>query len=128
VILRRIGAVVLGLVIPFAIVQIAELGVHVISPPPPDMRGMDAIKAYVSKLPLSALLLVLAAWLVGTLLGTWTAAKVGRSAVPAYVVGGILLCIGIANAFIIPQPVWFSIATWLIYAGAPFVTSSGRGA
>src|SRR5436190_11145532 len=122
-ILRRIGAVVLGLVIPFAIVQIAELGVHVISPPPPNMHGMQAIKAYVAGLPLSALLLVLATWLIGTLLATWTAAKMGRSAVPAYIVGGILLCIGIANAIIIPQPLWFSIATWVIYAGAPFVAS-----
>ena len=122
-ILRRVGAVVLGLVIPFAIVQIAELGVHVISPPPPDMHSMTAIKAYVAALPLSALLLVLAAWLAGTLLGVWAAAKIGRSAVPAYVVSGILLCIGIANAFIMPQPLWYSIATWVIYAGAPLIAA-----
>jgi hypothetical protein len=122
-ILRRIGAVLLGLVIAIAIVQIAELGVHGMYPPPPgtNMHDMNAIKAYVASMPVAPLLLVLAGWLVGTLLGTWVAARTGRSAVPAYVVGALLLCGGIANSFLIPQPVWFSIASLVIYIGGTLI-------
>ena len=60
-ILRRIGAVVLGLVIAVAIVQIAELGVHVMYPPPPgaNMHDMKVIKAYVAAMPTAPMLLVL---------------------------------------------------------------------
>jgi hypothetical protein len=121
-ILRRIGAVLLGLVIAVAIVQIAELGVHAMHPPPPgtDMHDMKQVKAYVASLPVTPMLLVLGGWLVGTLLGTWIAAKVGRIAVPAYIVGAVLLCGGIVNAFIIPQPVWFSIASFVVYIAATF--------
>jgi hypothetical protein len=122
-ILRRLAAVLLGIVIAVAIVQFAEVGVHAMNPPPPgtEMRDLAQVKAYVAALPLSALLLVLGGWLVGTLLGTWTAARVGRSAIPAFVVGAILLCAGIANAFIIPQPMWFSIASFAIYIAGTFI-------
>ncbi|HEY8133742.1 MAG TPA: hypothetical protein VII12_17820 [Thermoanaerobaculia bacterium] len=61
--------------------------------------------------------IVVAVLLVGTLAGTYLAARVGRSAVPAYVVGGLLLIGGIANAFMVPQPVWFSITSIIIYLG-----------
>lgn len=121
--LRRIFAVLLGIVIAVAIVQFSELGVHAMNPPPAgtDMRDMNQVKAYVAALPLIALLLVLGGWLAGTLLGTWSAARVGRSAIPAYVVGAILLCAGIANAFIIPQPMWFSIASFVVYIGGTLI-------
>ena len=116
-ILRRIGAVLVGLIVAVVIVQIAEFGVHAMYPPPPgyNMRDMNAMKAFVAKLPTPAFILVLAGWLIATLIGTWLAAKIGRTAVTGYVVGALLLCGGIANAFIIPQPAWFSIASFVIY-------------
>ena len=116
-ILRRIGSVLLGLVIAVAIVQIAELGVHVISPPPPgmSMRNIETIKAYVAALPVSALLLVLAGWLIGVFLGTWTAAKVGRTPLMAYIVGALLFILGAYNAAVFPQPLPFSVALGIIY-------------
>ena len=122
-ILRRIGAVLLGNVIAVAIVQIVELGVHVISPPPPgmSMRNMETIKAYVAALPTSALLLVLAGWLIGTFLGAWTAAKVGRTPVTAYVVGAILFILGVYNAIVFPQPIWYSIVLSVIYIAATLI-------
>ena len=120
-ILRRIGAVLLGLVIAVAIVQMAELGVHQVYPPPAHMKDMNAVKAYVASMPMPPMLLVLAGWLIGTLLGTWTTAKVGRSAIPAYILGAVLLCGGIANAFIVPQPIWFSIASFVIFIVATLI-------
>jgi hypothetical protein len=122
-ILRRIFAVLLGIVIAVVIVQIAELGVHAISPPPPgmSMRNMETVKAYVAALPFSALLLVLAGSLLGTLLGTLIAARFGRTAVTAYIVGGLFLCLGICNAFVFPQPIWYSVALSVINIGATLI-------
>ena len=36
----------------------------------------------------------------------------------AYIVGALLLCGGIVNAFMIPQPLWFSMASFAIYVVA----------
>jgi hypothetical protein len=54
--------------------------------------------------------------LVGVLLASWLAP--GRSRVPAYIVGGLFLFDGIANAFLLPPPAWF-IATDLLLAYLP---------
>ena len=84
------------------------------------MRNLETVKAYVAALPLSALLLVLAGWLLGTLLGTSIAARFGRTAVTAYIVGGVFFCLGIYNAVVFPQPVWYSIVLSVIFIAATF--------
>ena len=124
-ILRRLSAVLLGLVVVVAMVQLAEVGAHQIYPPPPglSMKDMNAIKAYVASMPMPPMLLVLAGRLVGTFLGTWAAVKVGRSPIPAYVVVALLFCGGIASAIIIPQPIWFSIALFVSYIAAAIIAA-----
>ena len=83
-ILRRIGAVLLGIIVAVVIVQVTELGVHMMYPPPPgyNMRDMNAMKAFVAKLPAPAFILVLAGWLIATLIGTWLAAQ--ANVMPSY--------------------------------------------
>lgn len=114
---RRIGGVVAGLVIAFAIVMATELIPHQLYPPPAgfDQSDFTQVKAYVSTLPTTALVIVLAGWLVATVAGTSVAAGIGKSRVPAYVVGALLLCAGVYNALAIPQPVWFSAVSLVIY-------------
>ena len=116
---RRIAAVIVGLIVAAAFVEGAEAIVHRMHPFPPgiDEHNMAAIKKFVATLPMSALLLVLAGWLLATIVGTFTTAKIARSRVPAYVLGALLLCAGIANSVMIPQPLWFSIASFVIYIG-----------
>jgi hypothetical protein len=120
---RGIGAVIAGMIVAFLIVFGAEAISHQISPPPPgmSMKDMAQVRAFVATLPLSVLLIVLAGHLIATFVGTWTAAKIARSAIAAYVVGAILLCGGIANAVMLPQPVWYSIASFVFYIGATWV-------
>lgn len=65
-------------------------------------------------------MLVLAGWFVGTLLGTFIAAKIGQSRLPAYIVGAFLLAAGIANSIMIPQPIWFSALSFIIFIAVPF--------
>jgi putative effector of murein hydrolase LrgA (UPF0299 family) len=122
-ILRRIGAVIVGVIVAFLIVAGVEGIAHKIYPPPPgtNMQDMTQVKAFVATLPLSVLLIVLAGWLLATFVATWLAARIAGTPIPGYVVGAVLLCAGIANAFIIPQPVWFSIASFVIYIGATWV-------
>ncbi|MDQ6801104.1 MAG: hypothetical protein M3041_09735 [Acidobacteriota bacterium] len=120
---RRIGGVIAGIIVAVLVVEIAELAVHYLYPPPPgyNMRDMNDVKKFVATLPLLAMMLVLIGWAIGTVLGTFVASKIGRSRIPAYVVGGLLLVGGIANAVMIPQPVWFSIVSFIIYIGGTII-------
>jgi hypothetical protein len=122
-ILRRVGAVIVGLAVAFLLVAGAEGIAHKIYPPPPgtNMQDMEQVKAFVATLPLSVMLIVLTGWLIATFVSTWLAARIAGTPIPGYIVGALLLCAGIANAFIIPQPVWFSIASIVIYIGATWV-------
>jgi hypothetical protein len=122
-ILRSIGAVIAGLVVAFLLVFASEGISHQIFPPPPGMNMSDMVqvKSFVATLPLSALLIVLAGWLIATFVATWVATKIARGPIAGFIVGALLLSAGIANAFIIPQPVWFSIASFAIYIGATVV-------
>jgi hypothetical protein len=117
--LRKIGGALAGLVIVFLFVQVAELGVHRLHPPAAgtNMNDFQEVKKYVAALPVTALVLVLAGWLFGTVLGTLTAARIGRSAVPAYFIAVLLLIGGIVSSIVIPQPVWFSVVLFAIYVG-----------
>jgi hypothetical protein len=121
--MRAVLGVIVGIIVAFVCVQAAEMITHQLYPFPPgaDMHDMATIKKFVATLPMTALVLVLGGWLVGTLLGTFTAAKIGRSRVPAYVVGVLLLCGGVANSFVIPQPVWFTAVSVVIFVAVPFV-------
>ena len=120
--MRAVLGVIAGFVAAVACVQAAEMITHHFYPFPPgaDMHDMATIKRFVATLPLPAFLLVLGGWLIGTLLGTFLAAKIGRSRVPAYVVGALLLCGGIFNSIVIPQPLWFTAASIVIFLGVPF--------
>jgi len=121
--MRRVLGVIVGLVVAFVCVQGAELISHQLYPFPPgaDMHDMATIKRFVATLPPPAFVLVLAGWLVGTLLGTFVAAKIGRSRVPAYVLGAILLAAGIMNSIVIPQPLWFSAVSVVIFVVGTFI-------
>jgi hypothetical protein len=124
-IVRRIVAVIVGLAAAFAIVSAAEMLVHRMYPPPPgtNMEDMAAVKQYIATLPLTAMLLVLTGWMVGTFFGAAFAAKLAQHPIAAYVVGALLLCAGVANSIMIPQPVWFSIASFIIYIGSSLAAS-----
>jgi len=120
--MKAVLGVIAGIIVAFVCVQGAEMITHHYYPFPPgaDMKDIATIKRFVATLPSTAFVLVLAGWFVGTLLGTYLAAKIGRSRVPAYVVGALLLCGGIFNTIMIPQPVWFSAIGFVIFIVVPF--------
>jgi hypothetical protein len=113
--------VIAGFVAAVACMLIAEQINHrLYAIPNIDYKDQVAVKKLVSSLPSGAFVLVLAGWFVGTLVGTFLAAKIGRSRVPAYVVAVLLLLGGVMNAMMLPQPLWFNALAFLIFVGVPF--------
>ncbi|HXH93987.1 MAG TPA: hypothetical protein VNN25_20575 [Thermoanaerobaculia bacterium] len=121
--LRYVGGIIAGMIAAFALVASAEAIVHVLYPPPPgtNMDDFEQVKRFIAALPVPAYLLVLTGWLIGTFVAAWLAAKIARDPFAGYIVGTLLLAAGIFNAIKIPQPMWFSIVSFVIYIGATWV-------
>lgn len=123
---RKIIAVVLGVVVAFVlIIAIESLG-HSVYPLPDNMDISDpeAMQAYVMSAPIGAILLVLAAWLVATLVGGLLACFIARETplVYAAIVGGLVLLGTIINLMSIPHPLWFSATSVVAIIATIFVT------
>lgn len=80
-----------------------------------NLQDRAVMTEYIAGLPMAAFLLVLAGYLVGTLAGSWSATKIGRSMVPGYITGAFLLGAGVSNMISIPHPTWFWIASIVIF-------------
>jgi len=110
---KNIAAGVAGALVAVGLIWIIEIAGHTVYPPPPDLdfTDTDAIRVYMSGLPLGAFLFVGGAWFIGTLGGTMAACHVGTAAprVFAMVVGSLMLLATAINLATIPHPLWFSI-------------------
>lgn len=120
-VLRGVLGFIAGLFVAWCFVFGAEALTHRLYPFPPhsDMRDLTTIKNFVDTLPIAAFIIVLAGWFIATLLGTFVAAWIGQSRIPAIIVAVLLLFAGIVNAKVIPQPVWFTATSIAIYLLVP---------
>ncbi|MGH7601917.1 MAG: hypothetical protein ACREOI_36605 [bacterium] len=119
-ILAVVAGVILAGIVTFAVQKIG----HQVYPPPEnlDMKNIEAMKAYVAALPMGALLFVLLSYVVGSFAGGWLAATIARTSqihLPL-TVGGIQLLFGIMNLVTIPHPMWFAIASIIIFLPAAY--------
>jgi len=110
---KNIAAGVIGVLVAVGLVWLIEMIGHAVYPPPPDIdfSDVDAVRGYMSALPLGAFAFVGSGWFLGTLGGTMAASRIG-SAAPrlfAMVVGGFVLAATAFNLTVIPHPLWFSI-------------------
>lgn len=125
--IRKISAVVLGVLIAVILIIAIEALGHAVYPPPDgmDVTDREAIRAYVMGAPIAALLFVMAAWLVATFAGGLLACFIARETplVYAAIVGGLVLLGTIINLLSIPHPLWFSITSLLAIIATIFVTS-----
>ena len=122
---RAIAGILVGIVIAVATVFAIEQVVHLFAPAPADfdMRDPEQVRARVASLPMTAFLLVLIGWLVGTGLGSWAAVRISRAGAtwPGLVVGAAIVAATLYNVVTIPHPIWFvalaltliPIASWL---------------
>jgi hypothetical protein len=120
--LRMLLAVLLGFVVGSAVnMGLIMLGGKVIAPPPgAEVTSMEGLKASLHLFEPRHFVFPFLAHALGTLAGAFVAGLLapGRSAVPAYVVGGLFLLGGIANVTMLPSPAWFS-AVDLLFAYLP---------
>lgn len=103
-ILAVVGGVVAGGVVVFAVEGVG----HLLFPPPPglDMSSPEGMKAAIQSLPAGALLFVVLAWVLGAFAGGLVAALIARSVGPALVTGALQLLFGIVTMVMIPHPLW----------------------
>jgi hypothetical protein len=115
---RGVVGIILGLLLAFAITFAVEAVNARIYPPPPgvDLANPESVKAMMAVMPRAALMVVLAGWFVGALLGTALAARFARPAGwPPLAVGILLLAAAVMNMYVIPHPVWFWVVGVAIY-------------
>ncbi len=110
-ILRNVLAVVAGF-IAGSIVNMGTIyaGMAAVPPPPgADVTTMEGLKASLPLFQPVHFATPFFAHALGTLAGAFVAAKLAatRKLALALVLGGLFLCGGIANAFMLPAPAWF---------------------
>lgn len=87
--------------------------------PPPagaDVTTMEGLRASLHLFEAKHFVFPFLAHALGTVVGAFVASlsAPSKSIVPAYVVGGLFLLGGIANALMLPAPLWFNAADLLL--------------
>lgn len=120
---RTIAGVVVGVVVAWLAIMLAEFASAPLHPMPAgfDMHDPASVAAFVATLPVAALLLVLAGWVLGALIGGYVAARIARRLRPALTVGIVIVVGVIANAVMIPHPLWMTIAGVLLPVPAAWI-------
>ena len=117
--LRKILAIVLGVVAGGIVVGVTEAIGHMIYPVPAglDPTKPELIAEYIRTAPMGALVAVLVSWALGALVAGIVATLIARVADAkfALIAGGVLLVFSLINMFVIPHPGWFRIAGILLF-------------
>ena len=109
--LRLIGGIVAGIVLALATVFLVELIGRVVYPfDDIDMHDRQAVGEMIAAMPVGALLIVAAAWLLGAFVGGAVAARIGGRRWAAWLVAGIVLLFALATILMYPHPAWMQIA------------------
>lgn len=116
--LRQLLAVIVGFAAGSAVnMGLVILGGRVVAPPAgADLSTMEGLKAALPLFGPEHFLFPFLAHALGALAGATVAGllAVGRSTVPAWAVGGLFLCGGVANLFLLGGPAWFNAADLLL--------------
>lgn len=122
---RRILGLLAGIVVTAVLVGVVESLGHLVYPPPEglDLTNPESLKAYMSAVPIGAMLSVLVAWAVGTMAGAGLAGVIARDkeCLLGTILGALFLIGAIVNMAMIPHPLWFWIAGILVFPLAAFV-------
>jgi uncharacterized membrane protein YeaQ/YmgE (transglycosylase-associated protein family) len=126
--LRLILGVVAGAVAGMLTISAIEALGHVIWPPPAglDMNDMDAFRAAVATMPVGALAAVVAAWTIGAFVGALVANLIARRALAGWIVTALVIAAIVANATMIPGPLWMPISGILLALFAGWLASRVR--
>ena len=122
-VLRGLVGVVAGLIVGALLVFAVQMVAHVMFAPatPVDRNDPAAVEQFIAGLPLGAFLMVLLSYFIGTVVGSSTAARIGRSLIPSIIVTLLLFGAAVSNLVMIPHPWWMAVAVPTVYAVAGFI-------
>jgi hypothetical protein len=102
--------IVVGIVVGGIVVGVIEIPGYFIHPPPPnfDVSDRAAVKAHIAAAPTSAMLVVLLAWTLGPLAGSFVAASIAsrKFIVHGMTIGLIFALLDLVNLVQYHHPVW----------------------
>jgi hypothetical protein len=126
-------AALAGIAAAVVVILLVELLGAALFPPPAgvDPGRPETLREVAARMPAGALLMVIAAWLLGGLAGGWVAARLAPpgSRVPI-VIAALLLAAGVANMVSFPHPVWMWAAGVVVLIAGPLAGArlGARGA
>jgi len=127
-IFRSIAAVIAGFVVASIIMTAVEaLNGRVFYPEiakaAEGVTDRETVRALLASAPAGALLVVIAGWILGSLAGGWTTARIAAHARlrHALVLGALLTLAGIANNLMIPPPLWFWVVGLIVMIPAAYM-------
>jgi hypothetical protein len=117
-VLRSLGAVLAGFITASLLMTLVEcLNGRVLYPglakAAEGLKDREAIRAVFASAPMGALFVVIFGWALGSFVGGWVAAKLGKPAGmrSALILGALLTLLGITNNLMLPPPMWFWAAS-----------------
>ena len=119
---RKILAVIVAMIVAFAIMMIVEMGNSIlIAPPTADvMKDPAALREYMAKGPVTAYVVVLIGYVLASFAGGFIVTKMSRRESPGLslplIIGVLLTLLMITNILMLPgQPIWFIILGLLTF-------------
>lgn len=125
--IKRALYVLSGVIIGGAVIYLVESIGHKIYPLPENLDWTDteALGNHIATLPIGAFIIVLLAYILGSVAGGFMTVQYKNSGMPnAIAVGVILLLLGLLNLVMIQHPTWFMVVSLLLYV--PFAYLGGR--
>ncbi len=126
--IRKIIAIVIGLIASFIVIELIESIGYTIYPIPEgiDIRNIEALKTYISNAPTNVFLIIILGYAIGSFVGGFVSAWITKEEKikTATTLGGILMGIGAINLFTIPHPIWVIVVALLVFI--PFSYFGGK--
>lgn len=121
--MRAVGAILAGLAAAIILIAAVDFVAHLTFAPaePVDTNDPAAVARLIARMPVSAFALIVLGWGIGTFVGAFIAARIGRSAAYGFVIGAVILAATIANLTMIPQPAGMWVAGILTVVVTAFI-------
>lgn len=127
--LKLVLGSVVGIVVAFVTIFVAEIVGHRLFPPPAgvDFNDPAQLAAAMARLPLANKLAVVIGWFVGTLVGAYVADRIARRGLAGGIVAVAVVLAAYVNMAMIPHPGWMwtagvllpLAAGWIAWRAAP---------
>ncbi|HTN74394.1 MAG TPA: hypothetical protein VL096_04075 [Pirellulaceae bacterium] len=122
---RGMLGVMVGLIAAGVVIAAIEMAGHALWPPPAGIESLprEQLRAVLAAASPLVFVPVLVAYLLGTTLGSFLAARIATRGkwLCAGAVGLLFLLAGIANAVAIPQPLWVTVVSLTIFPPAAWL-------